>query len=246
MKEHPLIYSADSVRATLAGRKDVTRRVITEADCWRNGLNRKHIEVSMAHACPQSNGANVRVPYRNHADRHIPWSDCGVWRVDPRWQPGDLLWIKESIQPLLADGVEWRDADWATGKGYSVNYVATGGIREWCNPDDETTRRCLPAMFMPKWACRIWREVVSVRAERLQDITDADAFREGIHFIGIRTIIMTLPTYHWVDIDPRDGYDMPRMAYSDLWNGLNAARGYPWDSNPLVWRIETKEAHHEA
>lgn len=30
---------------------------------------------------------------------------------------------------------------------------------------------------------------------------------------------------------------MPIRAYRDLWDNLNAARGYGWDINPPVWVI---------
>ena len=27
------------------------------------------------------------------------------------------------------------------------------------------------------------------------------------------------------------------LWYSDLWDSINAKRGFPWDSNPWVWAI---------
>jgi len=69
---------------------------------------------------------------------------------------------------------------------------------------------------MPRWASRISLEVVSVRAERLHEIDDADAWREGC--TGAHTY-------------------SARDEYRDGWDDINGKRA-PWDSNPWVWRIE--------
>ena len=43
----------------------------------------------------------------------------------------------------------------------------------------------------------------------------------------------------------------PSQRFANLWNNLNAKRGYGWDKNPWVWvyafrRIEKEEAYREA
>jgi hypothetical protein len=54
---------------------------------------------------------------------------------------------------------------------------------------------------MPKWACRTWLRILSVRAEQLDQITDADALREGVQSF---TKDGTLKKY-WI-CDPWDGF----------------------------------------
>lgn len=80
-------------------------------------------------------------------------------------------------------------------------------------------------LFMPRWASRITLEITGVRAERIQDITADDCMAEGI--------------------DPSDvsgiGSDHALIkAYRELWDSLNANRGYGWDANPFCWVVSFK------
>ena len=85
-------------------------------------------------------------------------------------------------------------------------------------------------MFMPRWASRITLEIVEVRVQRLQDISEEDARAEGIsaesasQFVG-----------HGHPIDDTAWI----IAYADLWNHINGKK-YPWSSNVWVWAITFK------
>jgi hypothetical protein len=78
---------------------------------------------------------------------------------------------------------------------------------------------------MPRWASRITLEVTAVRAERVQDISEADARAEGVHPIVRPGLNGTEERYY---------YD----AYRQLWDSINAKRGYGWEVNPWVWVVE--------
>ena len=86
-----------------------------------------------------------------------------------------------------------------------------------------------PSLLMPRWACRLVLPLVSVRVERVQDITEEDARAEGLR----RT------ENGWTD--GTTGYDVTsaRAAFQELWASIYGQAS--WDVNPWVWVAEWKE-----
>ncbi len=91
-----------------------------------------------------------------------------------RWKKDDVLWVRETwgftakwpvsdARRHIQGGGPWMESHMA--------YRADEPQGNWC---------WRPSIHMPYWACRNLYTVVSVRAERLQDITGNDARREGI------------------------------------------------------------------
>lgn len=134
-----------------------------------------------------------------------PWTDISC----PYGQPGDRLWVRET----------WTECD-------GVFYAATD-TRPGMNGIPQAWR---PSIFIPRWASRITLEVTDVRVERVQDISDEDAVREGT-FVNQNAI--------GVQLTNRDE-TIPRAVFADLWDSINAKRGYSWEANPWVWIIEFK------
>ena len=84
-------------------------------------------------------------------------------------------------------------------------------------------------IFMPRWASRLMLTITSVRVERVQEISEADAKAEGIERINDH------PHWGWKDYTG-NGQDLsPIMSYQSLWDSLNSKRGYSWASNCFVW-----------
>ena len=95
--------------------------------------------------------------------------------------------------------------------GGSVCYAADGG-----KPFD----KWLPSIHMPRRAVRILLEVVSVRVERVQEISRADTEAEGVGN----------------DWQP----DSNQFAtFQRLWDSINGRKaGCSWEENPWVWVVE--------
>ncbi len=187
MKERPIIFTGESVRAILDGRKSQTRRVMKpqpEVVAHNPSINQ---DVYM---------------YKRHtwfADEptKASYAPC------PYGIPGDRLWVKET----------WQDMGNNDEHGPAIVYRATmPNFEGWSSP-----------LYMPRWASRITLEVVNVRVERVQEISHEDAIAEG------------LSCYH-------ENYQCALSDYQELWNKLNAGRGYPWASNPWVFVIEFRRA----
>lgn len=121
---------------------------------------------------------------------------------------GDRLWVKETWACLPHGGLIPVPVYRADG-----DHQVFDTIKKWSSP-----------LFMPRWASRLILEITNVRVERLQEITEEDAIKEGI------------------DIQkpyPEVGGQANVYSFSKLWDSLNGKK-HPWSSNPFVWIIEFK------
>lgn len=159
MKERPILFNAEMVRAILEGRKTMTRRPVKP----------------QPHTIPWCDA------YGN-ADDALFWrygeekEDWPYPRFCPFGQSGDRLWVRETWAEALGSSFaapleRYRQGS-ADGYGIGAIYRATP------HPDYrvETWR---PSIHMPRWAARITLEITNVRVERVQDITEGDAMAEG-------------------------------------------------------------------
>ena len=134
--------------------------------------------------------------------------------------PGDRLWVRETW-------AEYVDVESGVHDDERFCYRATDKMMlpvKW-----------RPSIHMPRWASRITLEVTGVRVERLQEISEADARVEGV---GRDTNPCDHVRQSCADI----GCLGPthRASFCELWDTLNAKRGYSWESNPWVWVVEFK------
>ena len=138
----------------------------------------------------------------------------GFWDKCPYGRTGDRLWVKETFAKFPG-GVIYK-ADYRDGLfGSNIVMLATG---------EQFPLVWKSSRFMPREASRINLEIVRVRVERLQVITIEDILAEGIPPLAC-------------DEDGSEMYE----AYADLWDEINAKRGFGWDVNPWVWVIEFKK-----
>lgn len=140
----------------------------------------------------------------------------------PYGQPGDLLWVKENcwLPPVDARhmGVQYdADATAADLRNAKRDLIPLG----W---------RHTSSLMTPRWASRLLLRVTEVRVERLWEITQEDAIAEGIERIGDR-----FKGYMRLFTGEEYNPALPKTSFAQLWETINAKRGYGWDSNPWVW-----------
>lgn len=150
-------------------------------------------------------------PELEWADSYVTNPDNGLINYCPYGKKGDQIWVRETWR------VNGNEHDYAIASKDEVFYKVS---EPW-----NTEPKWKPSIFMPRWASRIQLEVEGVRVERLQDISESDAMAEGVQYCLV-------PEHHGC-------YGNEAIcAFSDLWDQINAQRGYSWASNPWVWVIE--------
>lgn len=216
--ERGILFSGPMVKALLTGTKTQTRRVVKpQPDRVRDGEPYWNVGGYRVYSF-----RGVTNPLR--MGTHNPLA-C------PYGKPGDILFVRESFQPILADGVKFRDADYGNGNGYAIRYPATDGVIDFYDEvNDRITCSVKPSIHLPKWASRIWLEITDVRVERVSQISEEDAKAEGVE------------PNHYADLRPdgemRTGESIAyRSSFHDLWEILNAKRGFSFNDGPWVWVI---------
>jgi hypothetical protein len=236
MSVKPVVMCGESVRATLAGRKTMMRRVIKSS-----GL--KHDDIGRI----ENMGVFTNLWKIYH------WRGNYVETIRPPYEVGDILYVREA----------WRVWSWHEGEPIFVQFKTDGAIKEaWYDEDDypefgpdwewrmmeqsakdcekagwdlgpdnifeppddytELPTRWRSSIHMPKFCSRLRLEVTGCKPpERVRDISEDDVIAEGC-------ALRSWGQNNW----PRTA------AFAEHWDSLNAKRGYPWESNPWVWPVE--------
>lgn len=201
--QRPILFSDPMVRAILAGVKTMTRRLVKPQPPADLKWGGWVVESSD----PKTVGCatwhdTIPLATRSHY-------------VRPRYgAPGTLLWVKEAYDRSPFDEIFYRADGVPQGLEGKVG-------RPWLSP-----------IYMPRWASRILLELTGVRAERLQDITEEDAKREGVSAVEYKGIGEC--RVHWdMQNTTEPSY---RGAFRDLWDSLyDGEPGKQWDANPWVF-----------
>lgn len=178
----PILFNMKMVRAILDCRKSCTRRIIKPQP-------QGYFEVS-------------------EEPLYIYDTDGKQGKITPPYQPGDILYVRETFIQAAAH-IFWYKAD----------------DKPWMSKD----LLWKPSIHMPKEAARIWLKVTDVRVERLQDITGLSVQKEGIELdpkecaskFDFITELFLLFQELWDSTIKKSDLD-----------------SYGWDANPYVWVIE--------
>lgn len=218
-KEIPILFSTPMVQAILDGRKTQTRRTNGLTEINKNPGDWIFVE------CFSMAGKYPIIPvfrFENQKTGDLIDVRC------PYGKPGDILWVRETWQHDLKIDLAKDKAEFVpNGKfvfaadGTQIVAYETGKYGRW-----------KPSIHMPKVACRIWLEVVGSRVERLQEITEEDAAKEGL---------VAHDEYSYIPGEAVQQIEKHNSAYGqfrDLWASINGEES--WNVNPWVWVVEFK------
>ena len=192
----PIIFTGASILGILDGSKTMTRRVVK----------------------PQPGGGFdwcrvVQVAHWYHIEADLPRPVMHTVTC-PYGVPGDRMYVRETWRQSQ------RGPEYIVYKADYSQYVKSPHGRMYRTPmtNDRGSDIWKSPIHMPRWASRIMLEIVNVRVERLQDITEDDARAEGFQLNSIPN----------------------RDAFEFEWDYINSKRGYTWKSNPWVWVYQFK------
>jgi len=197
VKIKPMIFNTEMVQALLGGRKTQTRRPINISDGWE--LKDQHI-CRIITPKPGRWGAMQRRALHDSEYEH---------QVTPTpAMPGDLIYVRETFRTL--------DSDDECDCEYPCSHPGPGSTVYFAD-NQELDRKWKPSIHMPRRASRLTLKVTGVRVERVQDISEQDAVKEGV-------FTDNPPHINWASAD-----------FSRIWHLI-----YPgsWERNDWVWVID--------
>jgi hypothetical protein len=193
--EKPIIFNSEMVKAILAGRKSMTRRVVMP----QPSKERKFVGYSTDLGYPEST--------------NYFWAGFGIGDKSPAYfkcpyKVGMKLWVRETFCKNPSNRII-----------YKADVIKYESIYKW-----------KPSIFMPRWASRINLEITDIRIEQIHDISEDDAWDEGIDEAKVEK----LPYIN------KYGVNCAIAVFSDLWESINEKKGYGWAENPWCFCYKFK------
>lgn len=254
IKERPILFQGEMVRALLEGRKTQTRRIVKPQPSSEFHPENKGV----AHWYAPTK-VNKRTGEMYPGADVFGVADEDEDRISPYGKPGERLWVRETWQDVHPCQI-FEDRFTTAGRAgipgppainYEVIYRADGEYPKLHFSDKYPFRRpCIgatckkshvhpeenyngwePSIFMPRWASRISLEITEVRVERLQEISENDSEKEGVPHDNLVGYYCEEPT-HNSDGVHRCNY---RIGYKMLWERINGKQS--WEQNPWVWVV---------
>lgn len=224
-KELPLLFSGPMILATMEGIKTVTRRIVNPQP--PNYID--HFEYF------HSDNAYSRSFFRGF---FIP--NKAISRIKAKYMRGDRIWARETWGIVYYD----NSSGYEIGVQYKADNKQSGVIdldngEQWerfisSEKNFEKSKKYIkffasisldwimqppilwrPSIYLPRLATRLFLNVTDVKIERLHELDDTEARKEGFK---------------------------DRESFIKYWNKLNARRSYSWKSNPWVYHIEFEKA----
>ncbi|HGE6094622.1 TPA: hypothetical protein ACGG75_000947 [Vibrio cholerae] len=217
MKVVPMIFNTDMVKALMAGDKVVTRRPVSPQpepsdygyDWWPSKKFGSMVQVS--------GFEKIDCDYKRDLVEEMARDACPIANI------GDLIYVRETFR-LFNHSDECGCSDYCScpPSGTPVYFATCGG-------DSESKWK--PSIHMPRAASRLTLKVTDVRIERVQDITEEQAIKEGMPTDEECQRMAIESGLGW--------YQKPDIWFKNLWDSIYGN----WHQNPYVWVIEFEVIH---
>lgn len=221
MQYHYMLFNTAMVNSIYAGRKNQTRRLITERNsrCTAYLKDLDFNDVVHDSYLTPNNEHYLKVRKPEDETRH---------RVFSKFYVGDTILVKEKWcyagHNNVQDGAENFN---------KVIYAASADGELFCN--NYSNWKWKSSLFLKKTDIRLQLKITSVRAERLMQISDEDCINEGIETWGGKE------TGYFRDYDKQAKSDIPmsaRGSYMSLWDSINGNGSFV--KNNYVWVLDFK------
>lgn len=215
----PILFNSEMVRAIIAGKKTQTRRIV-------KNVPEKCISLRIIDGID-----------RMRAYGEMPNNGEAV--IKSPYEIGDILYVRETWSAIISPG-EFED---------KIDYVYKATDQYPFGIDGYIVKfRWHPSIHMPKEAARIFLRVTNVRAERLNDITEEEVFKEGYRGCEFEHTVYHVdpPEACWNVPDCPRNLDCLRLSFAemfgvDVWDKTikeTELDKYGWYADPFVWVIE--------
>ncbi len=218
-RERPILMHARSINGILAGRKTQTRRII-------KGPPADWAPIVGIYAPTKVNRAGFECP----GPETYGASDESYCIRCAYGQPGDRLWVRETWCPatVVASTEPGREGQKNIYYRASVDAVDEKIIKgHW-----------RPSIYMPRAYCRLILEVTSVRAQRVQEISEEGVLAEGVESWDEWDAHGQDCQDYYRGATEEDIFTSPQEAFKQLWNNTNGKDA--WKRNDWVWVVKFK------
>lgn len=226
--EKPMFFSAPMILALLQNIKSMTRRAVKPSAHMR-----KYVRETWGNRVPTDAEWNTMA---GDAARTLIGQNDYSGCPHP---PGSRMWVKEGVIQLGHERTckngqyRWpKFADEEKARRWFDSCCVYTADLKYDDPLYIEPHGTLNKLFMPRWASRITLEVVRVRVERVQDISEADAQAEGVA-MGYWPC-----TFEGSNAPRPIGY---APMFRRIWDSINGKREggkYAWAANPHVFVYE--------
>ena len=244
MKELPILFNGEMVKAILDGRKTQTRRPIK--------VSKKILDFWEVESVNSAYGCLSPIDQQGEAALLFSGDQGYEFIRSPFGKADDVLWVRETCRAVSSewlDVVEYEADNCQLQPMPNTSEGADLWFDLWSYRGKEGAT--VPSIHMPKWACRLKLKVKRVWVERVQEITEDGAISEGVDIESDHASLMINMQSQPYPNDLERG-SVELTLFRNLWNSIydrvpvrdddgkivSYDESLAWKNNPWVWCCE--------